>query len=145
MIYEWADGSHFSAFDAQELAPLVIGKTAEEIVRAARPKRSPLHRAIYRGSDAQEAQRARLERARLLVRSIVVVGGDQEMSRAAIAVHGRYERTTTVLSDEEMRAAVVATAWRELEAWHRKYGHVTELAEAAEIVAAALDARGVLV
>ena len=144
MVYEWAEGSHFGAFDAQEVAPLVIGKTAEEIVKLAKPKRSPLHHAIYRGTDAQEAHRARLDRARLLVRSIRIVGGGQEMARAAIAVHGRYEETTSVLSDVELRAVVVVTSWRVLDGWHSKYGHLTELAEAAEFVAAALDARGVL-
>lgn len=80
--YEWVAGARISIKPdlagpeleriAANLSTTVDGIPAEAIVKAAKPKSSPLHDEIYKLDTREAAHEYRLERARLLCRSFVV-------------------------------------------------------------------------
>lgn len=90
MTYQWADGSHFKGpvegvVEALEKLRQRGGMSAREVVIAARNERSALHPHIFALSDKEAALEHRLELARSIVRSIVVVNvehGEEVVSRA---------------------------------------------------------------
>lgn len=155
MVYRWKEGSrlpvsaqrageHLEKLQAEKQGRL----TPVDVVRDARKKSSPLHPA-FEWDDSKAAAIYREERARYILRSLVVVIATQEPDnreeerpvRAFVNVErdseSYYTPTVTALSDEELRRQVLEAALRELRAWEQKYKDLKELVAvftAAEIV-----------
>lgn len=142
MVYQWKDGAHVS-IDAQaageEMERIRVRQNGrldqESVVEAARKPKSPLH-PHFEWDDSKAANAFRLEQASYLIRSIAVTvekpNGNETPVRAFVSVKREEDRSYTsiqhALSDEELRAQVVAQAWAELEAWRKRYAELQEFA-----------------
>lgn len=112
--------------------------TQDAVVQAARPKSSPLHPA-FDWNDRSAAHKWRLSQAGYIIRKLDVVQEDgpaAEPIRAFVNVSVENDRSYTsvahAMSDDELRAQVIARAWKELQDWRERY---EELAEFARIFA----------
>jgi hypothetical protein len=143
MIYQWKPGAHLTAdpqFIGEELERIRVRQNgrldSEDVVEHARKRRSPLH-PLFDWDDASAAEKYRVEQAKYLIRSIEIVidgGGDEQVPiRAFVSVKRDEDRsyTSTVhaLSDPELRAQIVAQAFKELEAWRQRHAELTEFAK----------------
>jgi hypothetical protein len=145
MVYRWKEGSrlpvsaqvageHLERLQAQQGGRL----TPLDVVRDARKRSSPLHPA-FEWDDSKAAAIYREERARYILRSLVVVIATREPDkgeadcpvRAFVNVErdseSFYTPTVTALSDEELRRQVLEDALRELHVWEQKYRDLKEL------------------
>ena len=107
--------------------------TAAAVVDAARPDGAPLHEA-FEWDDAIAAEKHRAEQARLILRSIRIVGGDdQEPERVywhvATETVDAYVTTARVREEDELRAALLSECVRTLMSARKKYAELVEMAE----------------
>jgi hypothetical protein len=145
MVYKFKPGSRYGG-DGFEPQP--IGEYLERIrvkhgclkpevvVAHAKPEASPIHR-VFEWDDEVAAEEYRLIQARALCRSVVVEVQSDEAAepvrvRAFVSVTGddnsrSYQAIQEVMQDDGMREELLATAWKELSAWRRKYQVLTEL------------------
>jgi hypothetical protein len=151
MVYQWKKGSHAPKIEAQiageELERIRVRNNGRlenaDVVTEARTKTSPLHSA-FEWNDRKAAEAHRLTQAGELIRSIDVVmekaSGDTTPIRAFVSVKRDEDRSYTsvqhALSDEELRAQVVAQAWAELEAWRKRYAELVEFAKVFALIEA---------
>lgn len=151
MIYRWKSGSHAPKIDAQvageELERIRVRNNGRldngDVVREARDKASPIHSA-FEWNDKKAAEAYRLDQAGDLIRSIDVVmtepDGPKKQLRAFVSVKRDEDRSYTsighAMSDEELRAQVVAQAWAELDAWRKRYAELVELAKVFAVIEA---------
>jgi hypothetical protein len=139
MAYQWKDGARFKG-DAQvvgealdRIRETTSGLTASNVVKAAKPKTSPLHN-YFPWNDKEAAQLHREEVARSLIRSITVIISPQEDAqpvRAFVAIgttEDKYIPTLQVLSQKDLREKMLALALSELRAFESKYKSLQELA-----------------
>lgn len=120
----------------------------DNLLREAAKPKNPLH-AHFEWNDRRAAHEYRLEQARYLIRSIEVVmaaddeGEEPKTIRAFVNVVRDEDRSYTsvahAMSDPDLRAQVVAQAWKELEAWRQRHA---ELAEFAKVFTSIDKARG---
>lgn len=118
----------------------IIGKkgnvTPEDLVDAARPKRSPIH-GMFEWDDTVAAEKYRLEQAGYFIRSLrislTITGGGVTVVRPLISVvsNGKktYVPTVKALDDQEYRAQIIAQALRELTSFQAKYAALKELGD----------------
>jgi hypothetical protein len=142
MIYQWKDGAHVS-IDAQaageEMERIRVRQNGrldqESVLAAARKPKSPLH-PHFEWDDGKAAEAYRINQAGELIRWITVTvekpNGGEVPVRAFVNVKREEDRSYTsiqhALSDEDLRAQVVAQAWAELEAWRKRYAELQEFA-----------------
>jgi hypothetical protein len=146
MKYQWKPGAHISIpahVAATELLRIESRDgvlTPQAIVEDSRPASAPLHPA-FEWDDQLAAEKYRLDQARYLVRSLVVVnvvedqrapvrafvnvqiGPDDEDGKESV-----YRSTPRVLQDDELRRQILQRALAELAAWQRRYEDLEELA-----------------
>ena len=113
--------------------------TAEDVVSEAKKKRSPLHK-DFEWDDTKAAHKHRLQTARVLIGSIIVVREEMPtlpvrkygITRVARPEAGRrvrvYQTTDDILSDPVQREDFLQLALSELSAFQRKYQALRELA-----------------
>ena len=110
----------------------------EAVVEAARPTTSPLHDS-FEWRDSAAAQQWRIQQARMLIRVVVKyeAGRDGEEVECRVFVSltpdrkangAGYRVMTTVLSNAEYRAQLLADARAEMQVFREKYRALTELA-----------------
>jgi hypothetical protein len=153
--YAWSPGARYSG-DAQKVGTEIerIRKAGagmlepEAVLEHARSHNSVLH-GYFEWDDTKAAHQYRVGQAGDLIRAVQVDVTRSNVEppktiRAFVSVKQGGERSYTstlhALSDEQLRAQVLATAWAELLALRRKYEHLEELGR---IFAAMDDARGV--
>lgn len=140
--YSWRPGARI-AIDAQaagrEIESLEkrVGRTVtpEDVLERARSNNSALHK-HFTWDDSEAAHEYRLGQAGELIRSIVVDISRSNLStkhvRAYVSVEQGGERAYSamahVMTDGQLRAQMLASAWAELQAFRRKYAELTELA-----------------
>jgi hypothetical protein len=148
MIYQWKPEARVKV-DAQ-----VAGEELERIrtfnngrldpknvVEASRSPDAPLH-GEFEWNDAEAAEAHRAQQASYLIRCITVEmtdGGEEAKSvRAFVSVVREEDRSYTsiahALSDAELRAQVLASAWVELEAWRKRHAELIELAKVFAVI-----------
>ena len=106
------------------------------MVEESRDPAAPLHPA-FEWDDKKAATAYRVEQASHIIRHIDVVidkgNGDNSPIRAFVSVKRDEDRSYTsvlhALSDEVLRAQVLAQAWGELEAWRRRHAELAEFAD----------------
>ena len=147
--YEWKNGSRCSGnaqIVGEELDRIKAkagSLTAETVVKAAKSKRSPLHR-FFEWDDSAAAKAHRKDQARHLIRSVTIKWDtnteEPRVIRAFVNVAsgGEYEPIAVALSSEDIRARTLKQAYSELTALQRKYSDLEELAR----VFAEVDAFG---
>jgi len=104
--------------------------TPEQIVKAAKPKNSPIHN-CFTWDETLAAHKCRLLEARYLLRTVTVVYKENEKTyttRAFVTTNDRQYRTIeSVLSDDELRAQLLEQAKDDLRAFKNKYYQLKEL------------------
>jgi hypothetical protein len=116
---------------------------AESVVEAARDPESPLH-SRFTWDDSEAAEQWRLQEAQRLIRVVVeYLPTDKTETPVRVFVSLKkdradgsgYRRTVDVMSDDEMRAQLLADAVTDMDAFKERYRRVQELTE----VFAAMD------
>jgi alkylated DNA nucleotide flippase Atl1 len=139
--YSFKEGSQFNQKSAQKVGETLSGMTksspltAERVVGEAKREASPLHK-FFEWNNQKAAKEYRLEQARRLMRSVVVVyesAKELPPVRAFITYVGDGEKegygiTSVLLSDEEERARQVQRALKEANEWKQRWFHLKELA-----------------
>ncbi len=154
-VYRWKPGST-AKVDAQ-----VVGETlealrvrqngrleSEDVLDVARDPTSPLH-PHFEWDDSIAAEAHRLDQARYLIRSIEVEVEKADAPpvpiRAFVSVQRDADRSYTstahALSQPDLRAQVLAQAWRELEAWRNRHAELVEFARVFATIDEARPAR----
>lgn len=108
--------------------------TPQDVLDDAKSHNSPLH-SLFEWDDSVAAQQHRLQQARGLIRAVVAVYVDdrEPAKRVQAFVHiaesgaPHYRATEHAMSQEKTRAMVLAQAWKEFQAWKKRYQHLEEL------------------
>lgn len=145
MIYRWKPQARIPA-SAQSVGERIEaidvrygGVTPSVMVEDARPDDSPLH-PCFEWVDSVAAQQHREDRARYLLRQIVVrmergEGEEPRVIRAFVPVQADGEKDSTyrpilvVMQTPSLKAQALARARGELEAFRRRYAELEELAD----------------
>ena len=114
---------------------------ADDVVEFARNPESRLHNA-FEWDDSKAAEQHRLHQARMLIRvTVEVIPYTDTDFRAFVSLHGDraqprggYRTTEAVLSNDDMRAALIEEALRDLQFWRRKYAQLKEFAAVYEAI-----------
>lgn len=123
--------------------------TPDDVLADAANPNSPLHPS-FDWDDTEAARNWRLNQARQLVASVVVVyrrseGAEPQTVRAFVSVRteeGRgYVPTFDAMSDEDLRRQTLLRAWNEMQSFRKRYG---DLAEFASIFASLPDIEAAL-
>jgi hypothetical protein len=105
---------------------------AKAVVNGARSARSPIHD-DFEWDDAVAAEAHRVERARKMIRSLVVVieEGNPEplFCNVRIGEQRGYMPTRAALSRQDSREALLADAKADAQRFREKYKHLVELSE----------------
>lgn len=149
--FEFADGARFqpgAVADAKsvgehlellrkeckgELTPL-------DVVNDARNDNSPLH-SFFEWDDGEAAEAYRLQQARGLIRSVVAiyVSEDKPAVRQKAYVHinepsaPHYREMGHAMSQAKTRKLVLERAWREFQAWRKRYKDLKEFSDLFEV------------
>jgi len=146
ITYAWKEGRGF------KVPAQVVGEELEKIeqrygqidakhvVTVAANPTSPLHN-FFEWNDAKAATQYRLDQARGIIQCVIIKAiGDKEQRpvRAFVNISveaGRqYNSITTVMSDKEKRARLIAQAKSELEDWRERYNDLREFSEVFEAI-----------
>lgn len=109
----------------------------EDVVEAARPKTSILHK-YFTWDDSKAANERRIDQARGLLRAtvrIMQVNGDKRPVRVFMSLtedrndSGGYYPVVNVLSNKTLRRQMLEDAFKELQVFERKYANLRELSE----------------
>lgn len=103
----------------------------EVVAEAERAPDSALHRHIFHVSDADAAERYRLDRARHLIRSFKVTrveGGPRVRQFVSVAPATAYRATEAVVVEPMTEALLLQALERDIALLQRKYGHLKEFA-----------------
>lgn len=155
MAYAWKEGAR-GAVPAQlagdEIARIRDGQggyvTPSAVVLAARPQGAPLHPA-FEWDDRRAAVAHRLDQARYLIRSIVIIEHvDQQPVRAFVSVTIRgednpgtlvaYTSFDNAMSDPDMQEQLMAQARADMRAFERKYDQLVDLTRTIQVFNRAL-------
>lgn len=110
--------------------------TPKDVVEDARSNNSPLH-TFFEWDDSAAAEQYRLQQARGLIRAVVaVITNDNEPAKRMQAfVHvpesgaPHYRATDIAMSQERTREMILRQAWKEYQAWKKRYQHLEELGD----------------
>jgi hypothetical protein len=98
-----------------------------KIVELAKPKRSPIHK-YFEWDDTVAAQRYRIQQARKMITSLVVIVDEQEAPAAVSVVvrdgnksHRTYMDTFKACEQEDLREQVLQDAIKSLQGWEWRY------------------------
>jgi len=150
-VYKASEGAGFTDEKAkiygEEIKKLGKGVTPQEVVDAARKKRSPLHE-MFEWDDDEASRKWRVQQARHLIGHIEIIidlpNGKQSPIRAFHSVPVRVRVPSAAESEEytterkyvrieyidrnaEMRDDVIDKAKRELASWRRRYAMYREV------------------
>lgn len=119
--------------------------TPTAVVIAARDARSPLHR-HFEWDDAVAAESYRLDQARMLIRSVALVGdGSADPAPAFLSISDKggtsYRTVQDVLDSADLQGAVLAAAERDLLAFERRYQQLKDICEIVSSVREKIAAR----
>ncbi|WP_174804342.1 hypothetical protein [Martelella limonii] len=115
--------------------------TPEDILDDAKHDNSPLH-SFFEWDDSAAAHQYRLKQARGLIRSVVAVyvSDDRPAVRQRAYVHvaeagiPHYRETSHAMSMTKTRDMVLQQAWRELQAWRRRYADLSEFSDLIDVI-----------
>lgn len=143
---KWREGSRFTVAadvahkELEAIREKVGAINPEDVVTRAKSKRNPLH-PEFDWNDESAANKHRIERARALIRSIVVVRKSAPMVQARqyeittnVAPAGSsapkqvYRTTEEILADPTARERLLARAIKDLGAFRERYAGLSELA-----------------
>ena len=147
MKIQWKSGSSFkvdpqAAFDSvEQIRKRHNGNvSADAIVSAAKAKRHPLH-PVFTWDDSEAGNEYRLEQARMMMRSFVVIRNDITSDRPQRAyevvrtdqassprIRHVYKTVDDIMKDSDLRGELLGRALRELISLRNRYRDLQELA-----------------
>lgn len=141
MVFKFREGSHLPG-DPQKVGETLTSIESEHgsltppiVVKEAEPDDSPLHR-YFEWDDAKAADSFRLEQARYLVASVVVVRAERPDAtpvRAFVSVKDEGERTYSpiqvVLSQPDLKAQAISDILINIASLRRKLESFEEFAD----------------
>lgn len=146
MVYQWKIGSlakvsaDVAGRECERLAATSEGLTPDTLLEASRDDAAPLH-GCFTWDDAVAGEAYRRIEARQIINALVITPETEQKEpvRAFFRVQDAqtFEPTGVILREQDKRAALLATALRELSAFRRKYQQLDELAD----IFAAIDAK----
>jgi hypothetical protein len=148
MIYQWS-GNGFGDTSLHNADPQAVGErleklrakrgvgvTTQEVVDDARPKSAATH-ALFEWDDSIAAGQWRNNQAGMVLRSIRIVFNEDEAEEprqiianvSIVEPGGRrvYMPAIVALSDSDLRAQILAEAFRSLEQMRTRFHHLEEL------------------
>lgn len=148
--FEFADGARFQPGAPQDKkSAKLVGEhlellrqqckgelTPQDVLADARNPNSPLH-AYFEWDDSEAAEQYRLQQARGLIRAVVAVyvSDDKPAVRQKAYVHinepsaPHYRETGHAMSVKSTRDIVLRQAWREFQAWRKRYRDLKEFSD----------------
>ena len=139
MVYQWKSGCRYgisaqAAGEQCEQLAKAGNLSAKSLVDVNRPEDAPLHPA-FEWNDAAAAELYREEQARHIIRSIVTVKEQNEQEttvRAFLHIEANkepeYKPINTILSNKSDTDALLKEAYRDAEAFLRKYQTLRKVA-----------------
>ena len=137
MKYNWKPGSRIKISVSETVERLEhIRKrsmvlTPELVVADAEPNNAVLH-GEFEWNNKKAGTMYRLEQARHLIRSIIVIHDDKPAVRAFISIVIDEERSYTpievAVNDPALREQILLRAAAELESWRKRYTDLEEFA-----------------
>ncbi len=134
--------AHVVGIELEKIESKYGGVSADHVLAVAEAAKHPLH-SFFEWDTDRAAHQYRLEQARHLIRSVVVVYENVpkmiEPIRAFITLglpetdavgddgDKRYLSMHTIMSDEDMRAQLLDQAMAEFHSWERRYQHLEAL------------------
>lgn len=115
--------------------------TPKDVVEDARNDNSPLH-AYFEWDDGEAAENYRLQQARGLIRAVVAIYTDDKKPaiRQKMFVHineagaQHYREASHAMSLTKTREMVLKQAWRELQAWRKRYKDLQEFSTVIDVI-----------
>lgn len=132
MAYQW--GTYYYKTPAEEAGKVFkeleesVGLTAKTLVNASRPEEAPLHKE-FEWNDDIAAEKYREDQARRMIQALKIVVDDVDVApvRAFVNIgEPTYEDIHIVISDEDKRQRLFASAMRELNIFKHKYAALEE-------------------
>lgn len=119
--------------------------TPPAVVEAARDTRNPLHK-HFEWDDKIAAESFRIEQARMLIRSVALVGDeDAEPAPAFLSISDKggtsYRAMAEILDSADLQNAVLAAAERDLAAFEKRYRQLKDICEIVSDARAKISAR----
>lgn len=115
--------------------------TPSDVLKDAKHNNSPLH-SFFEWSEGKAAEQYRLQQARGLIRSVVAIytDGKNKAVRSKAYVHvsepsaPHYRETGHAMSQTKTRNMVLQRAWRELQAWRKRYQDLKVFSELFDVM-----------
>lgn len=115
--------------------------TPKDVVDDARHDNSPLH-SYFEWNDGEAAEAYRLQQARGLIRAVVAIytSEDKPAVRQRAYVHvpesgaQHYREASHAMSQTKTRQMVLQQAWRELQAWKKRYKDLKEFSDLIDVI-----------
>lgn len=156
--YRYRTGHGFRGVDAETVGNAVEGMMVArggrlapaDVVEESEPEEAPLHQ-CFTWDDTEAARKCREDEARRVISSYVVVrtddAGREQEEIANVSVQRPYDKegagymsARAAMQDPKLRARILEMAKSVLDGWQARYGHLSELAEAAAFVGRAREA-----
>lgn len=127
MAYQW--GINYYKTPAEEAGKVFkeleesVGLTARNLVDASRPEEAPLHKE-FEWNDDIAAEKYREDQARKMIQALKIIVDDVDAApvRAFVNIgEPTYEDIHIVISDDDKRQRLFASAMRELNMFRHKY------------------------
>lgn len=146
MVYQWKAGARISvpAQVAGEVCAAIEAEnelTAKRLVDESRPESAPLH-AAFEWNDTIAAEQWRMHTARHIINSLVIKGPEQEPVRAFFNIRAegpRYQSIHAIIHRHDAMDCLLCEAYRELEAFSRKYRTLERLRPVMDTIDASIE------
>lgn len=146
MVYQWKEGAKISvsAQVAGEVCAAIESEselTAQRLVDESRPETAPLH-AAFEWNDTIAAEQWRRHTARHIINSLVIRQTDQEPVRAFFNIRSdgpNYQSIQTIIKRPDAMECLLCEAYKELDAFRRKYATLERLRPVMESIDASIE------
>lgn len=144
MVYQWKSASRIKA-DANAAGAMfehleqTVGLTPQNLLDANRAEGTPLHNE-FEWNDSVAAEAYRVTQAQYMIRMLCVQPETSEKPETPVRAYFRttesngYEHIGIILKSEDKHADLLRMAFRELDAFTRKYAALSELQPLYEVI-----------
>ena len=134
MVFKFRPGYHSNGGDAQKTGEILAKMeengqlTAANVVKKARPEKSPLH-CYFTWDDKVAAEKFREQEARVLIASIVVTQEDGQIERRFYNIEVKdpeYKSIDTIMLSKDDSNKLLKLAFRDMKIFRNKYQRLSK-------------------